>query len=302
MKQKGLGRGLDAIFGSEHLDARLKPMTEMAEISVSAIFPNPTQPRTEFDEEALEELADSIRTLGVIQPITVKRTDDGRYLIISGERRWRAAQRAARKAGLESLPAYIREVDDENLHAMALVENIQREDLNAIEIALGMQRLIDECNLTQEALSEKVGKKRSTVSNYMRLLKLPNEVQLALKEGLISMGHAKAIAGAPEELQLRLLKKCIRKGLSVRQIEELVRALTDPAAKPAAPAEDEEYPESYARLVEQLEKFFSQEISIKRSKNGGGRIVIDFSDDRDIDRFIEKFEKRGASAEIRNNK
>lgn len=207
MKQKGLGRGLDAIFGSEHLDARLKPMTEMAEISVSAIFPNPTQPRTEFDEEALEELADSIRTLGVIQPITVKRTDDGRYLIISGERRWRAA----RKAGLESLPAYIREVDDENLHAMALVENIQREDLNAIEIALGMQRLIDECNLTQEALSEKVGKKRSTVSNYMRLLKLPNEVQLALKEGLISMGHAKAIAGAPEELQLRLLKKCIRR-------------------------------------------------------------------------------------------
>lgn len=298
MKQKGLGRGLDAIFGSEHLDARLKPMTEMAEISVSAIFPNPTQPRTEFDEEALEELADSIRTLGVIQPITVKRTDDGRYLIISGERRWRAA----RKAGLESLPAYIREVDNENLHAMALVENIQREDLNAIEIALGMQRLIDECNLTQEALSEKVGKKRSTVSNYMRLLKLPNEVQLALKEGLISMGHAKAIAGAPEELQLHLLKKCIRKGLSVRQIEELVRALTDPAAKPAAPAEDEEYPESYARLVEQLEKFFSQEISIKRSKNGGGRIVIDFSDDRDIDRFIEKFEKRGASAEIRNNK
>lgn len=297
MKQKGLGRGLDAIFGSEHLDARLKPMTEMAEISVSAIFPNPTQPRTEFDEEALEELADSIRTLGVIQPITVKRTDDGRYLIISGERRWRAA----RKAGLESLPAYIREVDDENLHAMALVENIQREDLNAIEIALGMQRLIDECNLTQEALSERSAK-RSTVSNYMRLLKLPNEVQLALKEGLISMGHAKAIAGAPEELQLRLLKKCIRKGLSVRQIEELVRALTDPAAKPAAPAEDEEYPESYARLVEQLEKFFSQEISIKRSKNGGGRIVIDFSDDRDIDRFIEKFEKRGASAEIRNNK
>lgn len=296
MKQKGLGRGLDAIFGSEHLDARLKPMTEMAEISVSAIYPNPTQPRTDFDQEALEELADSIRTLGVIQPITVKRTDDGRYLIISGERRWRAA----RKAGLESLPAYIREVDDQNLHAMALVENIQREDLNAIEIALGMQRLIEECNLTQEALSEKVGKKRSTVSNYMRLLKLPDQVQLALKEGLISMGHAKAIAGAPEEMQLRLLKKCIRKALSVRQIEELVRALTDPATKPAAAVEDEEYPESYARLVEQLEKFFSQEISIKRSKNGGGRIVIDFSDDRDIDRFIETFERRASSAENRN--
>ena len=298
MKQKGLGRGLDAIFGSDPIDARLKPMSQMAEIAIGDIIPNPTQPRTQFDEEALDELADSIRQLGVIQPVTVKKGDGGKYVIISGERRWRAAQRA----DLETLPAYIREVDDENLHAMALVENIQRQDLNAIEIALGMQRLIDECNLTQDALSEKVGKKRSSVSNYLRLLKLPDEVQLALKEGLISMGHAKAIAGAPEELQLRLLKKCIRKGLSVRQIEELVRALTDPAAKPAAPAEDEEYPESYARLVEQLEKFFSQEISIKRSKNGGGRIVIDFSDDRDIDRFIEKFEKRGASAEIRNNK
>ena len=296
MKQKGLGRGLDAIFGSDPIDVKLKPMSEMAEIDIADIIPNPTQPRTQFDEEALDELADSIRQLGVIQPVTVKRTDGGKYIIISGERRWRAAQRA----DLKSLPAYIREVDDENLHAMALVENIQRQDLNAIEIALGMQRLIDECHLTQDALSEKVGKKRSSVSNYLRLLKLPDEVQLALKEGLISMGHAKAIAGAPEELQLRLLKKCIRKGLSVRQIEELVRALTDPTAKPTAPAEDEEYPESYARLVEQLEKFFSQEISIKRSKNGGGRIVIDFSDDRDIERFIEKFEKRGASAEIRN--
>lgn len=288
MKQKGLGRGLDAIFGSEHLDVKLKPMSEMAEISISEIFPNPTQPRTEFDQEALEELADSIRTLGIIQPITVKRDGTGRYLIISGERRWRAAQ----LAGLETLPAYIREADDENLHAMALVENIQREDLNAIEIALGMQRLIDECNLTQEALSEKVGKKRSTVSNYMRLLKLPNEIQLALKEGLISMGHAKAIAGAPEEQQLRLLKKCIRKGLSVRQIEELVRTMTQQEAKAAATTEDEEYPESYMRLVEQLEKFFSQEISIKRSKNGGGRITIGFTDDRDIENFIAKFEQQ----------
>ncbi|WP_300109004.1 ParB/RepB/Spo0J family partition protein [uncultured Alistipes sp.] len=288
MKQKGLGRGLDAIFGSEHLDAKLKPMSEMAEISISEIFPNPTQPRTEFDQEALEELANSIRTLGIIQPITVKRDGTGRYLIISGERRWRAAQ----LAGLETLPAYIREADDENLHAMALVENIQREDLNAIEIALGMQRLIDECNLTQEALSEKVGKKRSTVSNYMRLLKLPNEIQLALKEGLISMGHAKAIAGAPEEQQLRLLKKCIRKGLSVRQIEELVRTMTQQEAKAATTTEDEEYPESYMRLVEQLEKFFSQEISIKRSKNGGGRITIGFSNDRDIENFIAKFEQQ----------
>ena len=169
MKQKGLGRGLDAIFGSDPVDAKLKPMSQMAEIEIADIIPNPTQPRTQFDEEALDELADSIRQLGVIQPVTVKKGDGGKYVIISGERRWRAAQRA----DLKTLPAYIREVDDENLHAMALVENIQRQDLNAIEIALGMQRLIDECNLTQDALSEKVGKKRSSVSNYLRLLKLP---------------------------------------------------------------------------------------------------------------------------------
>ena len=288
MKQKGLGRGLDAIFGSEALDAKLKPMSQMSEIGISDIMPNPTQPRTQFDEEALDELADSIRQLGVIQPITVRKAADGKYVIISGERRWRAAQRA----DLKSLPAYIREVDDENLHAMALVENIQRQDLNAIEIALGMQRLIDECHLTQDALSEKVGKKRSSVSDYLRLPKLPDEVQLALKEGLISMGHATAIAGAPAEQQLRVLKRCIRKDLSVRQVEELVRTLAETPAKEAQNVEDEEYPESYSRLVEALEPIFSQEISIKRAKNGGGKIVIGFDDDRDIERFIERFAKR----------
>ena len=227
MKQKGLGRGLDAIFGNDLPDAKLKPMSEMAEIDIDMIVPNPTQPRTQFDEEALDELADSIRQLGVIQPVTVKKGADGKYVIISGERRWRAAQRA----DLKRLPVYIRDVDDENLHAMALVENIQRQDLNAIEIALGMQRLIDECHLTQDALSEKVGKKRSSVSNYLRLLKLPDEVQLALKEGLISMGHAKAIAGAPAAHQLRLLKRCIKRGLSVRQVEELARMLAERPAQ-----------------------------------------------------------------------
>ena len=175
---------------------------------------------------------------------------------------------------------------------MALVENIQRQDLNAIEIALGMQRLIDECHLTQDALSEKVGKKRSSVSNYLRLLKLPDEVQLALKEGLISMGHAKAIAGAPADQQLRVLKRCIKKGLSVRQVEELARTLAEAPARAARNAEDEEYPESYSRLVEQLETFFSEDISIKRSKNGGGKIVIGFGDDSDIERFLERFANR----------
>ncbi len=286
--QKGLGRGLDAIFGTESIDVKVKPMSRMAEIEIADIVPNPTQPRTRFDEEALDELADSIRQLGVIQPVTVKRSDDGKYIIISGERRWRAAQRA----DLKTLPAYIREVDDENLHAMALVENIQRQDLNAIEIALGLQRLIDECHLTQDALSEKVGKKRSSISNYLRLLKLPDEVQFALKEGLISMGHAKAIAGAPAEQQLRVLKRCIKKALSVRQVEELVRALAEAPAREERQAEDEEYPESYSRLVEQLESVFSEDISIKRSKNGGGKIVIGFGDDRDIEQFIERFANR----------
>ena len=167
----------------------------------------------------------------------------------------------------------------------------QRQDLNAIEIALGMQRLIDECNLTQDALSEKVGKKRSTVSNYMRLLKLPDQVQLALKEGLISMGHAKAIAGAPEGQQLRILKRCVKRGLSVRQVEELVRALVEQESR-REPAEEEEYPETYMRLVEQLERFFTPEISIKRAKNGGGKIVIGFSDDAEIEKFIERFDRR----------
>ncbi len=287
MKQKGLGRGLDAIFGGESPVAKLKPMSQMAEIAVSDIIPNPTQPRRNFDEEALLELADSIRTLGVIQPITVKKTDEGRYIIISGERRWRAAQ----EVGLESLPAYIREVDDTNLHAMALVENVQRQDLNAIEIALSMQRLVDECGLTQDALAEKVGMKRSTVSNYMRLLRLPNEVQLALKEGLISMGHAKAIAGADAKKQISLLGKCVKKDLSVRQMEALVRSLTEGAAKSVAANDDEEYPESYLRLVEQLEKVFTQDISIKRGKNGGGKIVIGFENDKEIERFIERFRK-----------
>ena len=286
--QKGLGKGLSALF-RENIDVKAKPMSEISEIAISDIIPNPTQPRSEFDEEALEELADSIRQLGLIQPITVKRDGD-KYVIISGERRWRASE----KAGLTAIPAYVREVDDTTLHAMALVENIQREDLNAIEISLGMQRLVEECGLTQEALATRLGKKRSTVANYLRLLNLPDEIQYAIKSGAISMGHAKAIASVDSRSkQLSLLKRCIKNSLSVHQIEALVRSLTEKKAKSTTSVADEEYPESYTRLVEYLEKFFSQDIAIKRSKNGGGKIVIDFSSDKDIERFIEKFSKRG---------
>lgn len=279
--KRGLGRGLDAIFGDINPTQQSKPMSEMAEVAITDIEPNPLQPRTEFDEDALTELSQSIAQLGVIQPITLKRRSDGKYTIISGERRWRASQ----QAGLETLPAYIREVDDENLHAMALVENIQRQDLNAIEIALGMQRLIDECGLTQEAMAEKVGKKRSTVSNYMRLLSLPSEVQLALKEGIISMGHAKAIAGLNTEDQIKALKKCIKKSLSVRQMELLARKINE-APKQNTSNEDEEYPETYSHLVDELERVFSENISIKRTKTGSCRITIECANDQDINKLL----------------
>ena len=283
--KRGLGRGLDALFGIDNPTQQSKPMAEMAEVAISLIDPNPQQPRVSFDEEALTELSSSISQLGVIQPITLRKQKDGRYTIISGERRWRASQ----MAGLETLPAYIREVDDENLHAMALVENIQRQDLNAIEVALGMRRLIEECGLTQEAMAEKVGKKRSTVANYMRLLSLPEEVQLALKEGLISMGHAKAIAGIDSENQLKALKKCLKRGLSVRQAEALAQKL---AEKPSeAASEEEEYPESYNRLVEALERLFSESFSIKRTKSGGSRITIECENDQEVEQLIKRLAK-----------
>lgn len=285
-KQRGLGRGLDAIFGTTSPIQQSKPMAEMAEIAISAIEPNPLQPRTTFNDEALAELSASIAQLGVIQPITLKHNGKDRYIIISGERRWRAAK----MAGLESIPAYIREVDDENLHAMALVENIQRENLNAIEIALGMKRLVEECGLTQEAMAEKVGKKRSTVSNYMRLLSMPSEVQLALKEGIISMGHAKAIGGLDLELQLKALKKCIKKSLSVRQAEELARKMAEsPHNNPST--EEEEYPESYSRLVLELERILSDNISIKRTKSGSSRITIECANDTEVEQLIGKLSK-----------
>ena len=282
-KKRGLGRGLDALFGPTNPTQQSTPMSEMAEVAIADIIPNPLQPRRDFDEEALQELATSIAELGVIQPITLKRRDDGKYIIISGERRWRASQ----MAGLELLPAYIRDVEDEDLHAMALVENIQRENLNAIEIALGMQRLVEECGLTQEAMAQKVGKKRSTVSNYMRLLSLPSEVQLALKEGIISMGHAKAIAALDHDLQIKALKKCVKKALSVRQAEMLARKLAE-TPMVATTEDEEEYPESYSRLVVELERVLSDNISIKRTKSGSTRIVVECANDNEVELLVAK--------------
>ncbi|MBR2333532.1 MAG: ParB/RepB/Spo0J family partition protein [Rikenellaceae bacterium] len=280
---KGLGRGLDAIFGQNSVAINQDSNIGM-QVAVDKIVPNPTQPRTVFDEAALEELTDSIRVLGIIQPITVKPEGD-KYIIISGERRWRAAC----AAGLETVPVFVRDVEPQNLHEMALVENIQRQDLNAMEVALSLKRLMDECELTQDKLSERVGKKRSTIANYLRLLNLPPEVQLAVREELISMGHAKVIASASDEKQLPLLRKCLKKSLSVRQLEEYAAKLAN--AKSVAEVEEEEYPESYGRLVEVMERYFSENISIKTSKNGKGKIIIEFSGEQDIERFIAKLNK-----------
>lgn len=285
-KTKALGRGLGAIFELENVQTpEKKTVSMMEEIPLVQITPNPGQPRALFDEEDLNELADSIRSLGVIQPITVRKDRDKKYTIISGERRWRAAQ----LANLDTIPAYIREVDDQNLHEMALVENIQRKDLNAMEVAMGMQRLIDEFDLTQDMLSARVGKRRSTIANYLRMLNLPVEVQSAIREEYIAMGHAKAIAGAPDKLQLEILKRTVRNSLSVRQVEELVKKMVADKEKPKEEVKEEKLPKSYGELTMYMERFFSQDVSIKRGKQGGGRITIDFNDDKEIESFIEKF-------------
>ena len=285
----GLGRGLDAIFDTESAKfaEAAAGVDRMTEIAVSLIAPNPKQPRSTFDEEALQELADSIRTLGVIQPITVRREADDRYVIISGERRWRASQ----LAGLETIPVYIREADDQTLHEMALVENIQRQDLNAMEIAISLSRLMEECAIKQDAVAARVGKKRSTVANYLRLLALPPEVQAALKEDLISMGHAKAIGAAPEKSRVAMLRKVIKRGLSVRQTEELARKLAEGRPEREVLADDE-LPDNYTRLVEQCSRIFGDDIKIKKGRNGGGKITIGFSSDEDIAYFLAKLEEK----------
>lgn len=277
---------MDAIFETEGAKFTEEGTVRIEEISVSRIIPNPKQPRTAFDEDSLEELADSIKSLGLIQPITVKKEAPDRYIIISGERRWRASQ----LAGLQTVPVYVREADDRTLHEMALVENIQREDLNAMEIAFSLNRLMDECGVTQDAVASRVGKKRSTVANYLRLLSLPAEVQAALKNDTISMGHAKAIAAAPEQARTALLKKIIKKGLSVRQAEDVAKKLSEGRSSGELLLDDE-LPDNYTRLVEHCSRIFGDDIKIKKGRNGGGRITIGFSSDEDISAFLGKLEE-----------
>lgn len=289
MKKAPLGRGLEALIRMD--DLKTGGSSSISEVELSKIEPNPEQPRSIFDEEALDELAASIKALGVIQPVTLKETGNGRYMIISGERRYRASI----KAGLERIPAYIRTAADEHVVEMALIENIQREDLNSIEIALAYQKLIDSYGLTQERLSERVGKKRTTIANYLRLLKLPAEIQMGLKDKKIDMGHARALITIkdPKE-QLALYEQIVKEGLSVRQVEELARVAAgetpeDGARKRAV--SKNRLPEEYNLLRDHLSNFFQSKVQLVRNEQGKGRITIPFASDDELEKLIELFDR-----------
>lgn len=280
---KGLGKGLDAIFQNSGISPMGTPRTThdstVNELPLDKIKANPTQPRTIFNAEAIEELTQSIRRLGIIQPITVRENTDGTYLIISGERRFKAAT----MAGFTTIPAYVRKANDQELLEMALVENIQREELSAIEIALTLDRLLHDCNLTQEQLSERIGKKRSTISNYVRLLSLPAEVQAALQQSLISMGHARAIAALTADTdQLYILEQTIENALSVRETEELVAKMTLPKKQTVKKAP---LPSSYKAISSALTEALENKVSITRNAKGEGRITIRFDDQAQLDKI-----------------
>lgn len=289
IKSKGLGRGLGALLDLDlpnDIISATNNNPSIVDLSLDLIYANSKQPRTIFDETLIQELSVSIEVLGVIQPITVREESDGRYQIITGERRFRASK----LAGLNTIPSYVRKVNDEQIFEMALVENIQREDLNAMEIADGLNRLIEECGITHDSLSKRIGKNRSTITNFIRLIKLPPEVQIALKNNFISMGHARALLAIDSsKKQLSLLKKIIKDGLSVRQVEKAAKEYCNPTV--IEKKIEEEYPTTYIKLVEQLELCFNQEISIKRGMNGAGKIVIDFKNDEEINDILKKFEK-----------
>lgn len=292
MKRSALGRGLDALITMD--DLKTGGSSSISEIELSKIHPNPEQPRSIFEEETLEELATSIRSLGLIQPITLKETGPDKYMIISGERRYRASL----KAGLDRIPAYIRTAADENVVEMALIENIQREDLNSIEIALAYQKLIDNYELTQEKLSERVGKKRATIANYLRLLKLPAEIQVGLKDKKIDMGHARALIPVEDpEVQLALYEQILAEGLSVRNVEDLVRAVADGVLpeRPKASSSDASrkpiLPEEFNLLKEHLSRFFDTKVQLACNDKGKGKITIPFASEEELEKLISLLDK-----------
>lgn len=303
-KRQALGRGLNALLNGGNEDVLEIPKVKLtsagngsvAMVPVKHIEANPFQPRNEFEQEALQELSESIKTFGIIQPVTLRKMGENKYQLISGERRFRASQ----LAGLAEIPAYIRTADDQAMLEMALVENIQREDLNAIDVALSYQRLIDECSLTQEKLGERIAKNRSTVTNYLRLLKLPTEVQVAIKKGKISMGHARAIINAgTEEQQLEILTQILNEDLSVRQVEEIAKTMSGKRTKSSgnhtkeadSAVSNADWNERYSVHSHKLTDILKKKVSIQSGKNGSGKILIDFSNEKELEKIIECFEK-----------
>ena len=285
VKRNALGRGLDSLISMD--DVQPSGSSAINEIAISQISPNPEQPRTTFDEDSLEELAMSIRELGIIQPLTLRSTGPDTYQIISGERRYRAA----RLAGLESVPAYVRTANDSELTEMALIENLQREDLNAIEIALTFRKLIDQYNLTQERLSERIGKKRATIANFLRLLKLPAEVQLGLRDKAVDMGHARALLSVEKPtMQLKLYNEILKKGLSVRQVEQRAKEMNEEGStEPKAPAKKVNNAD-YDVLKQHLSKSFGVAVSFACNKDGKGKISFPFKNEEELERIIRIFD------------
>lgn len=290
-KFPALGRGLDALISTE--EVHIEGSSSINEVPIELIKANPNQPRRDFDTELLDELAESIRQIGIIQPITLRKMDNGTYQIIAGERRWRASQ----LAGLRAIPAYIRTADDENMMQMALVENIQREDLNAIEIALAYQNLIERYHLTQDKLSEKIGKNRTTIANSLRLLKLPAQVQMAIQYKEIDPGHARALLGlnAPS-LQVKLFNEIKEKGYSVRQVEEMVKALNNgdtvkSGRHQLSDKSQKRLPEEFNLLKSRLSDFFQTKVQMTCSAQGKGKISIPFANEEELERIISLFDK-----------
>ena len=285
IKRNALGRGLDSLISMD--DVQPSGSSAINEIAIDLIKPNPDQPRINFDEEALEELATSIRELGIIQPLTLRSAEAGTYMIISGERRYRAAK----LAGLDTVPAYVRTANDSELTEMALIENIQREDLNAIEIALTFRKLIDQYNLTQERLSERIGKKRATIANFLRLLKLPAEVQLGLRDKAVDMGHARALLSVEKPtMQLKLYNEILKKGLSVRQVEQRAKEMNEEGStEPKAPAKKVNNAD-YDVLKQHLSKSFGVAVSFACNKDGKGKISFPFKNEEELERIIHIFD------------
>lgn len=286
-----LGRGLDALLDTSEVNTG--GSSNIGEVDVMLIKPNPDQPRREFNEESLRELADSIAQIGIVQPITLRDTGNGFYTIIAGERRWRACQ----MAGLERVPAYIRTVDDENMMEMALVENIQRQDLTALEVALAYQHLIEQYGLTQEQLSEKVGKNRATVTNYLRLLKLPAPIQVALKERQIDMGHARALLSLDDpKAQLHVFDEMVANGLSVRRVEEMVKELSAGGTVKGKDGKRIRQKGStlsteYNVLRDSLSSFFQTKVQMTCSDKGKGKISIPFANEAELERIMGIFDR-----------